>query len=165
MAQKLISNAKRDRLLTNCENLMLRGTDSPTDISNSLNVSYNTAKSYIEIIKERWASSYSLDELQAKRQELIRKTEEIVKEAWVLRTTAKNNLEATGALRTALMAIERLEKLQGINSLPLPLEKPKSTQMFELAQKANMLPKKDRDKFLLRVREEIKKRKMEIEVF
>lgn len=164
MAQKLISNAKRDRLLTNCENLMLRGIDSPTDISNSLNVSYNTAKSYIELIKERWASSYSIDELQAKRQELIRKTEEIVKEAWVLRTTAKNNLEATGALRTALMAIERLEKLQGVSSLPLPLEKPKSTQMFELAQKANMLPKNDRDKFLLRVKEEVKKRKMEIEV-
>lgn len=162
MAQKLISNAKRERLLTNCENLMLRGVDSPTDIANSLNVSYNTAKSYIELIKERWASSYRLDELQAKRQELIRKTEEIVKEAWVLRTTAKNNLEATGALRTALMAIERLEKLQGVSSLPLPLEKPKSTQMFELAQKANMLPKKDRDKFLLRVKEEIRKRNVEI---
>src|SRR3989344_3091512 len=157
MAQNLISNSKRDRLLSQCENLMLRGVDSPTDISDSLNVSYNTAKSYISLVKERWATFSSVDELQAKRQELIRKTEEIIKEAWILRTTAKNNLEAVGALRTALMAIERLEKLQGMSSLPLPIEKPRETQMFELAQKANQLPKEERDKFLNRVKDEIKR--------
>lgn len=159
MAQNLISNSKRDRLLSQCENLMLRGVDSPTDISDSLNVSFNTAKAYVNLIKERWATYSSVDELQAKRQELIRKTEEIIKEAWIPRTTAKNNLEAVGALRTALIAIERLEKLQGINSLPLPLEKPRETQIFELAQKANQLPKKERDKFLQRVKNEIKRRK------
>ncbi len=160
MAQKLISNSKRDRLLSHCENLMLRGMDSPTDVSDSLKVSYNTAKSYVSLIKERWATYSSVDELQAKRQELIRKTEEIIKEAWILRSTAKNNLEAVGALRTALIAIERLEKLQGINSLPLPVEKPRETQAFELAQKANQLPKNERDKFMLRVKEEIRKRKL-----
>lgn len=144
MASKLISNAKRDRLLTQCENLMLRGIDSPTDISDSLNISYNTAKTYVSLIKERWSRSSSIEELQAKRHELIRKTEEIIKESWELRKTAKNNLEATGALRTALMAIERLEKLQGISSLPLPVEKPREVQMFEIAQEANALPKKKR---------------------
>lgn len=164
MAQKLISNSKRDRLLSQCENLLLRGIDSPTDVADSLQVSFNTAKSYISLVRERWATYSSVDELQAKRQELIRKTEKIIKEAWMPRSTAKNNLEAVGALRTALIAIERLEKLQGINSLPLPIEKPRETQMFELAQKANQLSKKDRDKFLLRVKEEIKRRKAQSQI-
>ena len=57
------------------------------------------------------------------------------------------------------MCIERLEKLQGLNSLPLPIEKPKEIQMFELAQKVNALPKDKRDMVLFRVKEEIKKRK------
>lgn len=164
MAQKLITNSKRDRLLSQCENLLLRGIESPTDVADSLQVSFNTAKSYISLVRERWATYSSVDELQAKRQELIRKTEEIIKEAWMLRSTAKNNLEAVEALRTALIAIERLEKLQGINSLPLPIEKPRETQMFELAQKANQLSKKDRDKFLLRVKEEIKRRKAQSQI-
>ena len=43
MADKLISNTKRDKLLNKCESLMLQGVDSPTDISESLNVSFNTA--------------------------------------------------------------------------------------------------------------------------
>lgn len=158
MASKLISNAKRDRLLTQCENLMLRGVDSPTDISDSLHISYNTAKTYISLIKERWSRSSSIDELQAKRQELIRKTEEIIKESWELRKSAKNTLEATGALRTALMAIERLEKLQGLSSLPLPVEKPNEVQIFEIAQEANALPKKEKDEFKKMLDLEIRKR-------
>jgi len=137
---------------------MLRGVDSPTDISGSLKISYNTAKSYVSLIKERWASLSSIDELQAKRQELIRKTEEIIKESWELKKTSRNNLEAVGALRTALMAIERLEKLQGISLLPLPIERPKEQQISELAHKINQLPPDEKQKYVLRVKEEIKKR-------
>ncbi len=159
MAQNLISNSRRDRLLRQCESLMLRGIDSPTDISDTLNISYNTAKSYISLIRERWACLSTVDELQAKRQELIRKTEEIVKESWELKKTARNNLEAVGALRTALMAIERLERLQGISSLPLPIEKPREQQISELAHKINQLPSEEKQKYILRVREEIKRRK------
>jgi hypothetical protein len=156
MAQKLISNVKRDRLLTHCENLMLRGVDSPTDVSESLNVSFNTAKSYISLIQERWTNSSDIDELQAKRQELIRKTEEIIKEAWILRDTAKNNLEAVGALRTALMAIERLEKLQGISSLPLPIERPEELQLDAYAQEINTLPKEARQIIMTAIRKAIR---------
>ena len=83
MARKLITNSKRDKLLNQCENLLLRGVDTPTDISDSLNISYNTAKSYISLVKERWTSSTTIDKLHAKRQELIRKTEDIIKEAWL----------------------------------------------------------------------------------
>lgn len=137
MAQSLISNSKRDRLLNQCENLLLRGINSPTDVAESLNVSFNTAKAYISLVQERWALSSNVDELQLKRLELIKKTEEIIKEAWILRNTAKNNLEASSALRVALAAIERLERLQGIDSLPLPIEKPQELQTSELAHKLN----------------------------
>lgn len=160
MAQKLISNSKRDKLLTKCEGLMLRGVDSSTDISESLNISFNTAKTYIALIRERWSSSSGVDELQSKRQELIRKTEEIIKESWELKKTAKNTLEAVGALRTALMAIERLEKLQGIDSLPIPIEKPTEIQIFEYAQEINVLPKEEKEMALTMIREEIRKRQL-----
>ena len=164
MATKLISNSKRDRLLTKCESLILQGTESPTDISDALNISFNTAKTYVRMIKERWADSPNTDELQAKRKELIRKTEEIVKEAWKLRNSSKNTLEAVGALRTALMAIERLQKLQGLDSLPLLIEKSKELQVFEYAQEISKLPTQDKENALAMVRNEIEKRKVEINI-
>lgn len=162
MDTKLITNSKRDRLLTKCESLMLQGLDSPTDIADGLNVTYNTAKGYITLVRERWTSSLSVDEMQTKRQELIRRTEEIAKEAWVLKSKAKNTAEAVSALRTALMCVERLEKLQGINSLPLPIDKPKVNPMYELAQKINTLPPEEKQKYVLRIKEEIKKRGVEV---
>lgn len=158
MARKLITNLKRDKLIAQCENLMLRGVDSPTDVSESLNISFNTAKSYITLVHERWGTYSSVDKLQAKRQELIRKTEVIIRESWVLRDTAKNNLEAVAALKLALTAIERLERLQGINTLPLPIEKPREMQISDLADSINQLPPDEKQKYVLRVKEEIKRR-------
>lgn len=162
MSTNLISNSKRDRLLTKCESLMLQGVDSPSQISEELNISFNTAKGYIALIKERWGSALSVDELQTKRQELIRRTEEIAKEAWTLKNTAKNTTEAVAALRTALMCVERLEKLQGLNLLPLPIDKPQVNPMYELAQKINQLPIEEKVKYVLRVKEEIKRRGIEL---
>jgi len=164
MAQKLISNSKRDRLLTKCEGLMLHGIDSPTDISESLSISFNTAKTYISLIRERWSSSSDVDKLQFKRQELIRKTEEIIKESWELKKTARNTLEAVGALRTALMAIERLEKLQGLDSLPLPMEKSAETLTFEFAQEIIALPEEEKQTAFDMIENEIKKREVKEKV-
>lgn len=109
-----VSGMKKDKLLQKCEVLMVRGIDSVSDISEELNISYNTAKSYIEIIRGRWQNYHSVEELQIKRKELIKKTEAIITESWKLKSNAKNTLEATGALRIALVAIERLQKLHGI---------------------------------------------------
>lgn len=162
MATNLISNSKRDRLLTRCESLILQGIDSPSEISEELNISFNTAKSYIVLVRERWGSTLSVDEMQTKRQELIRRTEEIAKEAWILKSTAKNTTEAVAALRTALMCVERLEKLQGLNSLPLPIDKPQLNPMYDLAQKINQLSSEEKQKYTLRVKEEIKRRGIEI---
>lgn len=158
MADRLISNTKRDKLLNKCESLMLQGIDSPTDISESLNISFNTARSYISVIKSRWSSYSNTEELQAKRQELIRKTEEVIKEAWTLRNHSRNALEVIGSLRTALLGIERLQKLLGIDSLPLPIEKPTETITYEYAQEINMLPTEEKEIALKMVREEIQKR-------
>lgn len=162
MGTNLISNSKRDRLLTKCESLMLQGVDSPSQVSEELNISFNTAKSYIALVRGRWTSSLSVDELQTRRQELIRRTEEIAKEAWMLKGTAKNTTEAVAALRTALMCVERLEKLQGLNSLPLPVERPPVNPMYELAQKINALPPEEKQKYVLKIKEVIRRRKAEV---
>lgn len=161
MGTNLISNSKRDRLLAKCESLMLQGVDAPSQISEELNISFNTAKSYVALIRERWSSSLNVDELQARRQELIRRTEEIAKEAWILKNTAKNTTEAVAALRTALMCVERLEKLQGLNSLPLPIERPMTNPISELANRINQLPPEEKAKYVLKVKDEIRKRKIQ----
>lgn len=94
---------------------------------------------------------------------MIRRIEEIAKEAWMLKSTAKNTTEAVAALRTALMRVERLEKLQGLNSLPLPVERPPLNPMYELAPKINALPSVEKQKYVLRIKEEIRRRKAEIQ--
>ena len=95
---------------------------------------------------------------------MIRKTEEIIKESWELKKTARNTLEAVGALRTALMAIERLEKLQGLDSLPLPMEKSAETLTFEFAQEIIALPEEDKQTAFDMIENEIKKREVKEKV-
>ena len=152
MEQKVITNLKRDRLLRRCESLMLRGLDSPTDISRELNIAFGSAKSYISIIQQRWTDSNNTEDLEAKRQELVRKTEEVIREAWELRKNAKNTLEAVAALRTIIMAVERLEKLQGIAMLPIPEEKSQELRVAEMAEEVNKLPKEAREVIIKAVR-------------
>jgi predicted nuclease with TOPRIM domain len=132
-----VSGLKKDRLLQKCELLMVRGVDSASDVSEQLNVSYNTAKSYIEVIRSRWQDYHTVEELQAKRKELIKKTEAVISESWELKNKARNVMEATSSLRTALMAIERLQKLHGIDDVPPQPELPKEAQISQLADSIN----------------------------
>jgi len=141
---------------------MIQGVDSASDVSDNLNISYNTAKTYIRLIREKWADSSNIDELQVKRLELIKKVEAIIRESWQLKNSAKNTLEAVGALRTALMAVERLEKLLGIDSMPLPIQKPVELQIFEYAQEISALSDKEKGAALIMIQEEIQKRKTTI---
>lgn len=131
------SGLKKDKLIRKCELLMVKGIDSASDVSEQLNVSYNTAKSYIEIVRERWEDYHTVEELQAKRKELIKKTEAIIAESWELKDKAKNTMEATSSLRTALMAIERLQKLHGIDDVPPQPEPPREAQISDLAHTLN----------------------------
>lgn len=152
-----VSGLKKDRLLRKCELLMVKGIDSVSDVSEQLNISYNTAKSYIEIVRGRWQDYHTVEELQAKRKELIKKTEAIITESWELKNSAKNTQEATGALRTALMAIERLQKLHGIDDVPPPPELPKEAQISQLAGKLNeILTPKAKQMVLNSIRNAIK---------
>jgi uncharacterized coiled-coil DUF342 family protein len=132
-----VSGLKKDKLLQKCELLMVRGIDSASDVSEQLNVSYNTAKSYIEVIRSRWQDYHTVEELQAKRKELIKKTEAIISESWELKNKSRNVMEATSSLRTALMAVERLQKLFGIDDVPPQPERPKELQMADLAHQIN----------------------------
>jgi len=155
-----ISNSKRDKLLSACESLILRGQDKPSDIASSLHISFNTAKSYISLIRERWSLSVTTEELQTKRQELIHKTEKVLTEAYELKDKAKNTLESVQALRTVLMAIERLQKLIGIDELPKP--EPELIQqnniLVQFADKINELPPDQKLEALQLIRKEKEKR-------
>jgi len=131
-----VSGLKKDRLLRRCELLMVRGVDSPTDISEQLNISYNSAKSFISIIRERWADSQTIEEIDTTRRELIKKTEAVIAEGWKLKNEAKNVADATNALRVILAAVERLQRLYGVDEMP-PLDKPQLMTTSEMAQKFN----------------------------
>jgi len=52
MKQNNIPNLKKDILLSECEKLMLRG-ENPTEISRTLNISFNTAKNYYFVVQQR----------------------------------------------------------------------------------------------------------------
>jgi len=143
MQTKIIRNLKKDKLISKCEKLLVKGTDSITDISEELGISYNTARGYIELVKSRWVDSKSVEELQSEREGLIKKVQEVIKESWQIKNTAKTALEASQALRTILMAVEQLRKLQGLDMLPLALDESDETKIFKMAQEVNKLPKNE----------------------
>ena len=61
-------------------------------------------------------------------------------------------MEATGALRTALMAIERLQRLRGLDNVPFQAERPKETEIFEYAQTVSTLPDESKQIILTAIR-------------
>lgn len=143
MQSKIIRNLKKDKLISKCEKLLVKGTDSITDISEELGISYNTARGYVELVKSRWVDSKSVEELQSEREGLIKKVQEVIKESWQIKNTAKTALEASQALRTILMAVEQLRKLQGLDMLPLAIDESDETMIFKMAQEVNKLPKNE----------------------
>lgn len=110
------------------------------------------------MIKTRWMDSKGIDELQIERENLVKKIQEVIRECWELKNTARNTLEATQALRTILLAVEQLRRLQGLDLLPPTTAKPSEVQIFEMAQAVNQLPKEEYQEALRLIRIEIKKR-------
>jgi len=158
MRPKIIRNLKKDRLIAKCEKLLVKGVDSITDISEELNVSYNTARGYIELVKSRWVDSKNIEELQAERENLVKKVQEVIKESWQIKNTAKTALEATQAMRVVLMATEQLRRLRGLDLIPPALDEPDETKIFRIAQEVNQLPKEEYKVALQMIRAEITKR-------
>lgn len=158
MKPKLIRNLKKDKLIAKCEKLLIMGFSSITDISEQLNVSYNTARSYVQVVKFRWVDSKNIEELQAEREGLIKKVQEVIKESWQIKNTAKTALEASQALRTILMAVEQLRRLEGLDLIPPTLDEPDETKIFKMAQDVNQLPKEEYKIAMQMIRTEITKR-------
>ena len=158
MRPKIIRNLKKDKLIAKCEKLLVKGVDSITDISEELDVSYNTARGYIELVKSRWVDSKNIEELLAEREGLVKKVQLVIKESWQIKNSAKTALEASQALRTILMAIEQLRRLQGLDLVPPTIDEPNETKVFKMAQEVNQLPKEEYKVALQMIRTEITKR-------
>lgn len=158
MRPKIIRNLKKDKLIAKCEKLLVKGVDSITDISEELDVSYNTARGYVELVKSRWVDSKNIEELQAEREGLIKKVQEVIKESWQIKNTANTALEASQALRTILLAVEQLRRLQGLDLLPPALDETDEAKVFRMAQEVNQLPKEEYKIAMQMIRAEITKR-------
>ncbi len=158
MKPRIIRNLKKDKLIARCEKLLIRGLGSITDISEQLNVSYNTARGYVELVKSRWADAMNTKELQAEREGLIKQVQEVIKESWQIKNTAKTALEASQALRTILLAVEQLRRLQGLDLIPPAIEEPDETKIFQMAKEINQLPKEEYKVAMQMIRAEITKK-------
>ena len=158
MTQIIDGNVKKEKLLRKCESLVLQGY-STSEISEKLRIARNTVRSYLQVIHERWGSEKNTQELQLRRQEIVKKMEEVVRECWKLKEKARNVSERTGLLRTALASLEAIAKLEGINTLPIMTKNTNEVKIFEFAQEIHELPSKRREIVLKRVREEKFKRR------
>jgi len=158
MQPRIIRNLKKDKLIAKCEKLLVKGIDSITDISEQLGVSYGTARGYVQLVKSRWVDSKNIEELQAEREGLVRKVQEVIKESWQIKNTAKTALEASQALRTILLAVEQLRRLQGLDLVSPTLEEPDETKIFKMAQEVNQLPKEEYKIAMQMIKAEIVKR-------
>lgn len=159
------SNLKREEIILRCEDYMLRGYDRPSELSQLLGVAYNTAREYIEIVKARWEIQGDPVKRESARAELIKKAQEVIKESWILKSNTKNNMEKISAMRVVLHAIERLTKLNGLDTnnqetpVVMSITLQRERQMSILADQINQMPDTQRQKALEMVRTEIKKRK------
>lgn len=159
------SNLKREEIILRCEDYMLRGYDRPSELSQLLGIAYNTAREYIEIVKARWEIQSDPVKRESARAELIKKAQEVIKESWILKSNTKNTMEKVSALRVILHAIERLTKLQGLDTnnqdgpVVMSVTFQRERQMSILADQLNSMPSEKKQKALEMVRAEIKRRK------
>lgn len=162
------TNLKREQTIIRCEDYMLRGYDRPSELSQLLGVAYNTAKEYIQIVRARWQLQGDPLTRESARSELVKKAQEVIKESWALKSNTKNNMEKISAMRVILHAIERLTKLQGLDTnskedmpIHMSLEIQRHNQVFLLAEQLNQLPPAEKAKAKEMIKAEIKKRKSE----
>jgi len=162
------TNLKREQTIIRCEDYMLRGYDRPSELSQLLGVAYNTAREYIEIVKARWQLQGDPLKRESARAELIKKAHEVIKESWLLKSNTKNNMEKISAMRVVLHAIERLTKLQGLDTnnnedmpVHMSLEIQRHNQIVLMAEQINQLPPVEKDKAKEMIKTEIKRRKAE----
>lgn len=157
---------KREEIILRCEDYMLRGYDRPSELSQLLGIAYNTAREYVEVVKARWEIQGDPIKRESARAELIKKAQEVVKEGWILKSNAKNTMEKVSAMRVVLHAIERLTKLQGLDTnnnqdtpVYMSLEIQRHRQVTMMADQLNQLPPEKKQKALGMIKAELKRRK------
>jgi len=159
------TNLKRETTIIKCEDYMLRGYDRPSELSQLLGIAYNTAREYIEIVKIRWENQGDPTKRESARAKLIKKAEEVIKEAWVLKSNARNTSEKVSALRTILSAIERLTKLHGLDTshqnfpIVMSIAIQRERELAKIASEVRQLPETEKLNALKMIKDKIKKRK------
>lgn len=163
------TNIKREEAILRCEDYMLRGYDRPSELSQLVGISYNTARQYVEVVKTRWELEGDPEKRESARAELIKKAQEVIKEGWLLKSNSRNTMEKVSALRVVLHAIERLTKLQGLDTnnqdtpvvMSIAFQREKEIQL--LAEQYHKLPEVEKEKANLLIQAAIKKRGMKVE--
>lgn len=160
------TNLNREQTIIRCEDYMLRGYDRPSELSQLLGVAYNTAKEYVQIVRARWQLQGDPLARESARSELVKKAQEVIKESWALKSNTKNNMEKISAMRVILHAIERLTKLQGLDTnnnqdtpIQMSLAIQRHSQVVLMAEQLNQLPPDEKEKAKEMIKAEIKKRK------
>lgn len=162
------TNIKREETILHAEDYMLRGYDRPSELSQLLGIAYNSARQYIEIVKARWEIQGDPVKRESARAELIKKAEEVIKEGWILKANSRNSMEKVAALRVVLHAIERLTKLQGLDTnnqdtpVVMSIEFQRQREIQIMAEEFYKLPEGEKKKAEKLIQAEIKKRGMTI---
>lgn len=160
------TNIKREETILHAEDYMLRGYDRPSELSQLLGIAYNTAREYVEIVKARWEIQGDPVKRESARAELIKKAEEVIKEGWLLKSNARNTMEKVSALRVVLNAIERLTKLQGLDTnnqdtpVVMSIEFQRQREIQIMAEEFYKLPEGEKKKAEKMIQAELKKRGM-----
>ena len=118
----------------------------------------------MEVVKARWEIQGDPIKRESARAELIKKAQEVVKEGWILKSNAKNTMEKVSAMRVVLHAIERLTKLQGLDTnnnhdtpVYMSLEIQRHMQITMLADQVNQMPPEQKQKAIEMVKAKLKK--------
>lgn len=102
---------EREVLLVKVEELMAKQFVEPAYIAKTLNVTYETAKDYIEAINTRWnARTIDIDKTRKKR---IRQAEEFMKQSWIDHEQMEGNCKI-GAMNVGIKALGQAGKYEGL---------------------------------------------------
>ena len=104
---------------------MVRGMDGTQQIADALGIPRSTASRYSLEVRGRWSQRPTVDELDARRGVLIRRTEEIQRACFAALEAGRSAGEMAALLGVALRAIRQEAWLLGLDRRPLaPREEP-----------------------------------------
>ena len=118
------TDEEKQILLDKTEDALLDGFERPTDIAKILEVNWETAKKYIQLVQDKWARSKDIN-IEEKRKELIRKLRKVEQDLGIIASAAEQDTAKVGAINAKIKAFERQAKLLGLEIDTIRHEKPK----------------------------------------